>query len=224
EALLQYVKSSLEIEGMALSRIHRAAKDTIFEVSITGPSSIMRSRVIPNLLPFKKKFPLMRFRFDLSDAHNGVEKLKTGLADFAILEHHQVTREMDSKILKPERYHLYGPTAWKKRSLNEIFTSETLLDYNESDMMTFNYLEKYKSKNKIKKERHYANNIDAIAFLVVGEIGFSVLSEELARPFLKKNELCELASGQYFDHKLALAWYPRSEKPEYFAALIKAIS
>ncbi|MBC7741128.1 MAG: LysR family transcriptional regulator, partial [Bdellovibrionaceae bacterium] len=171
EALLQYVKSSLEIEGMALSRIHRAAKDTIIEVSITGPSSIMRSRVIPNLLPFKKKFPLMRFRFDLSDAHNGVEKLKTGLADFAILEHHQVTREMDSKILKPERYHLYGPTAWKKRALNEIFTSETLIDYNESDMMTFNYLEKYKSKNKIKKERHYANNIDAIAFLVVGEIG-----------------------------------------------------
>ncbi len=223
EALLQYVKSSLEIEGMALSRIHRAAKDSIIEVSITGPSSIMRSRVIPNLLPLNQKFPLLRYRLDISDSDGTVEKLKTGVTDFAILEHHQVTREMDSKIIKAERYHLYAAPSWKKRSLEEILKSETLIDYNAADMMTFNYLDKYRLKNKIKKERHYANNIDALASMMIGELGYSVLAEDFAKPFVKKNELSELAAGQFLDYKLALAWYPRTEKPEYFQAIIKAL-
>ncbi len=224
EALLQYVKGSLEIEGMALSKINRAAKDSIIEVSISGPSSIIRSRVIPNLLKLKTQYPLMRFRFDLSDVESNVEKLKTGFCDFAILEHHQVTREMDSKIVKAERYCLYGPASWKRRSLTEILQNESIVDFDHSDMMTLNYLAKYKLTGKASKERHYANNTDALTSMLAGGLGYSVLSEEFARPLVKKNELIELASEQFYDFKIALAWYPRSEKPDYFAAIIKAIS
>jgi hypothetical protein len=28
----------------------------------------------------------------------------------------------------------------------------------------------------------------------------------------------------FFDYKIALAWYPRSEKPEYFQAIIKKLN
>jgi DNA-binding transcriptional LysR family regulator len=223
EALLQYVKSSLDIEGMALSKIQRAAKDSIIEVGITGSSSILRSRVIPNLTQLKKNFPLMRFRFDLSDVDSNVDKLKSGACDFALLEHHQVTREMDSKIIKAERYCLYGPASWKRRLLPEIIQTESIVDFNSNDQMTFLFLEKYKLKARSLKERHYANNTDAIASLVSFGVGYSVFSEEFAKPFVKKNELLELASDYFYDHKMALAWYPRSEKPEYFQAIIKAI-
>ena len=90
EALLQYVKSSLDIEGMALSKIQRAAKDSVIEVGISGSSSILRSRVIPNLTRLKKEYPLLRFRFDLSDVDSNVDKLKSGVCDFALLEHGKI--------------------------------------------------------------------------------------------------------------------------------------
>lgn len=224
EALLQYVKGSLEIEGVALSRIHRAAKENIIDVGISGPSSILRSRVIPNLFPLKEKFPFLRYHFALDDAGSPAEKLKSGNCDFAILEQHQVMREMDSKVIKPERYVLYGPVKWKRRSLTEIIVNETIVDFAAEDLMTFNYLEKYRLKNKARKERHFVNNIDAIAAMVSAGLGYSVLSEEFAKPFVKKNELCELALNQFLDFKIALAWYPRAEMPDYMASIIKAIS
>ena len=223
EALLHFVKSSSEIEGMALSKIQRAAKDSIIEVSISGPSSILRSRVIPNLVSLKSRFPLMRYRFDLSDTENNVDKLKTGFCDFAILEHHHVTREMDSKIIKAERYCLYGPASWKRRLLPEILKAETIIDFNHEDLMTFNLLEKYKLKNLTKKERHFANNTDALASMITGGLGFSVLADEYAAPFVKRCELIKLNEDYFYDFKIALAWYPRHEKPEYFQAIINSL-
>lgn len=224
EALLQYVKSSIDIEGMALSKIQRAAKDSIIEVGITGSSSILRSRVIPLLTPLKKNYPLLRFRFDLSDADSNVDKLKSGACDFALLEHHEVTREMDSKIIKAERYHLYGPASWKRRLLPEILQNESIIDYDAKDRMTLQFLEKYKFNSKASKERHFANNTDAIASMVANGLGYTVLTEEFARPLVKKGELIDLAPDCFLDHKMALAWYQRNEKPDYFQAVIKTIS
>lgn len=223
EALLQFVKSSLEIEGMALSKIQRAAKDSIIEIGISGPSSILRSRVIPTLIKLKTRFPLLRFRFDLSDTESNVDKLKTGHSDFAILEHHQVTREMDSKILKAERYSLYGPASWKRRLLPDIIKTEAIVDFDSSDNMTFNLLEKYKLKNLANKERHYANNTDALISMITSELGYSVLTDECALPLIKKGELVKLGD-LFFDYKIALAWYPRAEKPDYFQSIIKSLA
>lgn len=223
EALLQFVKGSLEIEGMALSKIQKAAKDSIIEVSISGPSSILRSRVIPNLISLKNRFPLMRYRFDLSDIENNVDKLKTGFCAFAILEHHHVTREMDSKIIKAERYCLYGPASWKRRLLSDIIKTEPIIDFDPADLLTFHFLDKYKLKNLARKERHFANNTDALVSMVAGGLGYSVLAEDYASPFVKRGEIVKLDADYFYDFKIALAWYPRHEKPEYFQAIIKSI-
>lgn len=224
EALLQYVKSSIDIEGMALSKIQRAATESIIEVGISGPSSILRSRVIPDLIKLKNKYPLLRFRFDLSDTESNADKLKMGLCDFAILEHHQVTREMDSKILKAERYCLFGPASWKRRSLSEIIKSESIIDFNSSDKMTFNLLEKYKVKALSLKERHFANNTDALTSMIVAGLGYSSLDEEYAAPYVKRGELVKLSKDHFYEFKIALAWYPRHEKPDYFLSIIKSLS
>ena len=228
ESLLQYVKNSLENEGMTLSKIQGTSIDSIIEIGITGPSSILRSRVIPKLSEAVKNKTIsinknLRFRFDLSDVDSNAEKLKTGLCDLAILEHHDVTLEMDSKILKAERYKLYVATSWKRRTFSEITSTESIIDFNSKDLMTFNYLEKYKLKSKVKKERHYANNTDALTSMVISGIGYSVLSEEYAQQYIKKGELFDVSPNQYFDFKIALAWYHRPQMPEYFKMITKTI-
>jgi LysR family transcriptional regulator, chromosome initiation inhibitor len=231
ESLLQYVKNSLENEGMTLSKIQGTNIDSIIEISITGPSSILRSRVIPKLSETHSKNKNLRYRFDLSDTENFAEggqltnsdKLKTGFCDLAILEHHDITKEMDSKILKAERYKLYVATSWKRRTFIDIITNESIIDFNSKDMMTFNYLDKYKLKSKAKKERHYANNTDALTSMIASGLGYSVLSEEYATPLIKKGELFDISPSQFFDFKIALAWYHRPHMPDYFRHITKTI-
>lgn len=224
ESLLQYVKISLENEGMTLSKIQKASFEHIIEIGISGPSSILRSRVIPYLLSQKSKYPKVRFRFDLSDKSESQEKLKTGLCDLAVLEHHEVTKEMDSRILRAERYKLYVPKAWKKRKLLDIVENEAIIDFDPSDRMTFQYLEKYRLKNKAQPNRHYANNTDALLSMIELGAGYSVVSEDFAKEAIKKGGIFDISPDQYFDYKIALAWYYRSEMPEYFKAIIKALS
>lgn len=224
EALLQFVKGSLEIEGMALSKIQKAAKDSITEVYISGPPSILRSRVIPNLLPLKSRFPLLRFRFDLSDTTDNVESLKSGQCDFAVLEPHQVTREMDSKILKAERYCLYGPASWKRRLLPDILKTEPIIAHHASDLMTYNLLSKYKLKSVTQSERHYANSTDAIVLMISRGLGYAALSEDYAATFVKSGELVKLSTQHTYDLKLSLCWYPRANRPDYIQSIIKSLS
>lgn len=223
ESLLLFVKQCKENEGMALSKIQRAALDSIIEVGISGPSSILRSRVIPQFIQIYKNQKNIRFRFDLSDVESNAEKLKVGASEFAILEHHEVTREMDSKILKPERYKLYVATSWKRRLLSEIVETEPIIDFNLSDKMTLDYLEKYHLKKKSRKERHFANNTDALMSMIIQGCGYSVLSEEFASTYVKRGELCDIAPSHFFDFKIALAWYYRAEMSEYFKSLVAVL-
>lgn len=224
ESLLQYVKLSLENEGMTLSKIQKASFEHIIEIGISGPSSILRSRVIPNLLSQKSKYPKVRFRFDLSDGNENQEKLKTGQCDLAVLEHHEVTKEMDSRVLRAERYKLYVPKVWKKRRLLDIVESEAIIDFDPSDRMTYQYLEKYRLKNKAQADRHYANNTDALLSMIELGVGYSVLAEDFAKDAVKKGEIVDIFPDQYFDYKIALAWYYRPEMPEYFKAIVKSLS
>ena len=223
EFLLQYVKSSADIEGMALSKIQRAANDSIIEFGITGSSSILRSRVIPNLSEIFLKIPKIKFRFDLSDTAQQIEKLKGGLFDLALVESHQVNREMDSKKLEPERYCLYGPSKWKKRNFTDILKTESLIDFGSAACHSHLFLEKYKLESKVLAERHFANDHEAISAMTAAGFGFSILSKRLAEPLVKKNQLVQLAPNYFYDQKLSLAWYPRHEMASYFKAIIQAI-
>ncbi len=224
EALLQYVKSSLDIEGMALSKIQRAANDSIIEIGITGPSSILRSRVIPDLTSLFSEYSKLKFRIDLSNSSDGIDKLKSGLFDLSLVESHQVARELDSKKLEPETYGLYGPAKWKKRTLEDILKKETFIEFDTNNHTSFLLLEKYKLKSKIRPERHFANTTEAISAMTAAGFGYSIISRRIAEPFIKKNQLVQLASHYFYDQKISLVWHPRHEMASYFKAIIQAIN
>src|SRR5579863_9181565 len=57
EALLRYCQAVRAIEGEALAKIKGAGTETEIQLCITGPTSIMRSRIIPQCIPILKKFP-----------------------------------------------------------------------------------------------------------------------------------------------------------------------
>lgn len=223
ESLLRYVKAARDLEGETLSSLGGKKINLVTEICISGTSTLMRSRMIPKASAVIKKFPHLRVRFDLTDTDSVIGKLKTGFAQIGALPTSQVSLELDSKVLSPERYHLVGPASWKKRKFEDILLNESIVDFDPGDTVTLDLLKKYKI-TKMSKHRHYANNIDALTSLLKDGVGFSALTEEFARPFIKDGSLAYINPDMHLDYPVALAWYPRSEMPPYFKSLIEALT
>jgi len=66
-------------------------------------------------------------------------------------------------------------------------------------------------------------NVTLIRLLELG-LGFGVLPKEIADPMVKEGKLVRLNQGRTYKIPFALAWYPRSEMPDYFRAVVKMIT
>ncbi|MCX6129589.1 MAG: LysR family transcriptional regulator [Proteobacteria bacterium] len=228
EALLRYCQKVLEIEGETLALLEtqgQAIQQSIQRVSILGPSSIMRARVIPSCVPLVKRFPQLRFTFEIEDSVElALSKLRSALVQLVVIPSDHLAKEMGRKQLKPESYALYVPRAWKKRSLQDIVENENIIDFNEDDDFTFNYLRLFKGMNHRGGERHFANNTDALASMIMAGIGYSVLAEDFVASLSDSHELEKLKLNKNLEFSFVLAWYPRPQMPNYLRALIEAIS
>jgi DNA-binding transcriptional LysR family regulator len=67
------------------------------------------------------------------------------------------------------------------------------------------------------------NENGALIRMFAAGIGFGTLTEDIAKPFIENGELIKLNRGQVFENPLALTWYPRHEKSNYFQDIIRLI-
>jgi DNA-binding transcriptional LysR family regulator len=223
EALNRYCQRVADMEGELLSFVSGRDGQATHRLNLTGPSSIMRARVIPASLRILDGYPGVAFTFNLDDDRSGLAYLKDGRSRLAVLPADEVVDELDSKRLRPARYVLVGPRAWKGRPLREIVARERIVDFNETDEATLSYLRRYRLHGKARRERHFANNTDALASMIAAGRGYSVLSEDFSRPLIEGGSIVELNPGRDIRFEFALAWYPRHEMPAYFRALVSEI-
>jgi LysR family transcriptional regulator (chromosome initiation inhibitor) len=135
----------------------------------------------------------------------------------------QVPDEMDSKKLKSDRYVLVGSSKWKGRRIGDILENERVIDFDDSDQTTLNYLKKYNVVAQLKKPRLFVNNNEVIIKYFRQGIGFGTLTQEIAKPHLDAGDLTLLNGGAVMEDPLALVWYPRPEMPPYLKAIISSI-
>ena len=223
EALLRYCQRVTDLEGELLSFLEREQLARDVRLQIAGPSSIMRCRIIPSATRVLEQFPGVVFTFNLDDDASLLGLLKSGACQLAALERREVVDELDSKLLRPAEYVLVAAAAWRGRRLKEIVRNERIVDFNPADDATFRYLEQFGLLQLARRERHLANNTDALAALVAEGHGYSVLSRDFAAPLLEDGRLITLNRGQSMKIEFALAWYPRHEMPAYFGRLIDEI-
>jgi DNA-binding transcriptional LysR family regulator len=223
QALFRYCQAAKDLEGEALARIEGGARKSEVRTIICGPTSVMSSRVVPQCLPILKKFENLLFTFQVNDLASRIEDLRAGSAHLAIVSPEQVAREMDSKMLKPEKYLMVGCPKWKGRRFQEIVRSERLIDFDPTDATSIHYLKSFGLLDEAKSERHFVNNNTALIEMFCDGYGYGVLTMDVARPYLEKGQLVSLNSGAVYENLLALAWYPRHQMPEYFRAIINVI-
>jgi len=223
EGLYRHCQRVRDMEGEVFSLMQAGSEQSVVRLDITGPSSVMRARIIPSATRILESFPAVAFTFDLDDDESGLVHLKSGRSQLAVVPAHEVVDEIDSKLLRPARYVLVGPPVWKGRAVREIVQSERIVDFNEKDDATFSYLRKHGLHPPSHRQRHFANNTDALAMMVCSGLGYSVLSKDFASPFIEQGRMIELAPRKDIRFEFALAWYPRPEMPAYFARLVKEI-
>lgn len=223
EALLRYCQSALELEGSVLSEILGDKDQSSVHITLAGPTSIVSSRVVPNCRPLYEKFPRLILSYRLDDQENRADLLKKGIVQLAILSPQDVALEMDSKILRPDRYILVASSKWKSRKTLDIVKNERMIDFYDSDTTTKNYLAKYDFLKHAKAERIFANTNDALMSLIKAGVGYGTLTQEVASEAISKNELIVLNQKQVYEDQQALAWYPRKEMPLYFKKIIEAV-
>ncbi len=221
-ALLQYCRATQELEGIFLSRVSGEIKDDV-SLTLVGPTSALSTRVVDNCYGLYAKHPHLRLHLRVDDHSNRVDLVRRGLADMAIVPPDDVPNEMESKLLKPDRYFLVASAQWKGRKLQDILETERIIDFYENDETTRKYLKQFGLVSQAKKERLYVNENEALIRLFSQGVGYGTLSESVARPHLEEGRLILLNKGQMREDPLALIWYARTQKPDYLEDLIRAI-
>lgn len=220
EALLRYCRGSEDLEGQVLSQIVGAGKDQPIYVTIAGPTSVMTARIIDQCAGLYEQWPNLYLNFVISDSGDRLALVRSGKVTIAIVPGEQVPNEMDSKTIKPDRYILVASSKWRGRRLTEILEKERIIDFDENDSTTLNYLKKFNLVSHVSKSRLFTNNNEAIIKLFCKGVGFGTLTNEIAKPYIESGDLMSLNSGAVMEDELALAWYPRPEIPAYFKAII----
>lgn len=223
QALLRYCMGAEDLEGQVLSQITGAGHEQPIYISIVGPTSVMTSRIVDLCFNLYADWSNLYLNFIINDAEDRLNVVRSGQAAFAIVPPEQVPNEMDSKMLKPEKYILVASSKWKGRKLTDILENERVIDFDESDPTSTNYLKKYSLLSKLKKPRLFANNNTAIIKLFSQGVGFGTLTQEIAKQHLDSGKLISLNGGAVMEDALALAWYPRPEMPKYFRAIVNVI-
>ncbi len=222
-ALLRYCRSVSDLEGETLSKIRGEDHASEVRLKIIGPTNMTKTRVFDSLSKLVNKYPHVAVTMDVNDTDEVRSYLKKGLVDMAILPCEQVALEMDSKVLKPERYILVCSSCWKGRHLKEIVKNERIIDFNPSDQVTFSYLKKFKLDKLIQKERHLVNRTELLIELVRRGLGYTTITPEFVQEDLKSGKLIKLNKGESIEFNYALAWYPRKNMPAYFQDFVKSI-
>lgn len=223
EALRRYCDAAEGLEGQVLGEIFGRMPKAPVSITLAGPTSIVSSRIIPECFSIYQKHPNVLLNFKLDDHENRLELLKKGKAQVVILPPNQVSLELDSKVLKPDRYVLVGTSKWKGRRTVEIVQSERMIDFYEDDDTTIKYLTKFGLIKEARKDRVFANTNYAVISMFKAGIGYGTLTMEIAAPSIERGELMVLNQKQVLEDPQALAWYPRKEMPIYLKDIIGAI-
>ena len=221
-SLLKYCRAAEDLEGAFLSQVSGRSRGDV-QLTLLGPTSAISTRVAMDCQKLYAKYPHLRLHLRSDDHANLIDLARRGEADLVIVPPENVPNEMESKLLKPDRYVLVASSKWKTRKLSDILQNERIIDFYENDQTTRNYLKKFGLLPQLQRDRLFVNENQALTQLFAQGVGFGTLTEMIARPLLESGELIALNKGQVLEDPLALVWYPRTQRPDYFADLIRSI-
>jgi DNA-binding transcriptional LysR family regulator len=214
EKLLRYCLVRTSIEGDVLSEIQSAYDDKKDDgltgvIRIASYSSVLRSIIIPALAPFLRGNPNVQCEFIKGEMGKLAEMLKTGEADFIILDHALSKTGIAQDKLGNEEYIVIESSKYTSRT-------GIYLDHNPEDTVTESFFQKQAKGTPKGFRRSFMGDIYGILDGVEQGLGRAIVSKHL----IKKNKNIKKVSGfSKYSLEVTLHHY---ERP-YYPRLLKEV-
>ena len=222
-SLLRYCAQVKSLEGRLLASLKKGGEEEEVSLTLVAPAAFTAGRFASQCAGIFRAWPKLNLRFLVDVNANRLNLLKSGQADIAVVLPHEVTPELDSKLLRPLEYQLVCSPAWKGRPLREILEQERLYAYHPDEDLGIRYLREFGLLESLKKPRLYANENQTLQNLITLGVGFGLLPKELAATPIREGALVALNQERSLKVAFAAAWYPRAQMPNYFSDVVKAI-
>lgn len=170
--LLRHCQSRELLEKEFLQNIRSQNPQSLKgEIRIASFSSVLRSAIMPALAPLMRQHPELHISLVSRELRDLPELLKSGEAQYIILDREWHTQGIESVLLGTETHYLVES---KKHPSREIY-----LDHDESDETSVSYMKKWKGLSSL--QRRFFD--DAYGILDAAKLGLgrAVLSEHLIR-------------------------------------------
>jgi DNA-binding transcriptional LysR family regulator len=169
--LLKYCQFQENLENEFLGKLKtKNSHELAGIIRVAGFSSVMRSVIVPSLRNLLVKNTSVKLQSQTKELHELWPMLKSGEADFIILDHKIEREGIESVELGYERNVLVAP---KNYSGPQMY-----LDHDEHDETTHRYL-KLAKKSEAKIARHFLDDIYGIIDGVKTGLGMAVLPEHM---------------------------------------------
>lgn len=222
EQILDYCYSIKNLSAELLAGLNKPEIKNTFNITISGPYSVMKARIAPVITHLMKKNPEYRVRLDIH--HNDIFHVDLSGNHLAIIPISSISNELSAKKIQSEYYHLYATADWKHRSLQEILRNEVIIDIDDKDTLTHQYLAHYHQLNNASNNRLFANNTEILNEMIHNGIGYGVISSELRNYSSQDEKLYLLNDGLALENKLALVWHKCNTLPEHMKRIIDIIN
>lgn len=169
--VLRFCESALALEGELVEELRSNSTDLAGPVRIAGFSSVMRSVVIPSLGSFLRKHPKLTPDFQSYEVIELPEVLRTGRADFVILDYELNRSGVEQIVLGLEEYVVIEPRGIK--NIPEVF-----LDHGPHDNATDSFFAEQARAPKVIRRSFMGDVYGIIEGVQIG-LGRAVMSKHL---------------------------------------------
>jgi LysR family transcriptional regulator, chromosome initiation inhibitor len=190
-----FLKHATEFRRLEVETIRKLKGSSQVEprrIRITGPTLQTESRILPVLKDIKKSNPETFFTINTDDSEDIMTGLISGNADF-VLTTKSPPPSIKRKKLTSSEFVIVGPYSWKNRTLKDIIDSESIVDFNEKDTYTIDFLKTAGIVPKHIPERHFINNTHQMLLMVQKGLGYAVFDHLHVRERLNSSKLINLA-------------------------------
>jgi LysR family transcriptional regulator, chromosome initiation inhibitor len=191
QLLFSYCISRKRLEHMTLTQMSGAGLHQPYRLRISGPTLQTQKRLFQTVRLLKKKHPELYVSFDCDDSGNLLDKLKNNQSD-VILTSLPEAQAFPHKKLSPSSFILVGTAKWNKRSIEDIISNESSIDFNQHDQYTLNFLNKFKLRPGHLKERHFINNTLQMLDLIELGLGYAVFDQSHVEKSIQDKRLVNL--------------------------------
>ncbi len=180
-------------------------------IRVVGYATVMRSAVLPPLFDLAREHPDIALETFTRELHEVPRMLRSGEADFALLDHAPDSDQWESVLLGHERYVLVGAQA-KSLKLAE----QTYIDHDPADAITLRYLALNGVPRASRIRRVFLDETYSILDAAAAGLGLAVVPVHLIE---SRGDLARVPGLRPMEVPVHLV-YP---KQAYYTALQKAV-